>query len=221
MLGGPLDGLGHLIEGLAGWQIQAEIIGRLSDGADELDEPNMFHKRQVGRLHHERLARILHNDDVGPATTTLNNDASRPRYFFFPFLLLLFCFAWWLCPDVTLENHHAPSAQNDAPLPSTAFSIFFFKLSRSIKRSSTFRNTALRITRERDGVNPIVARCHTQRITRGSMERTIDDGTDQLLVTDLLSTPFFFYSIDKKLQSTGEWAVLSFFRASIPKTQKK
>ena len=53
------------------------------------------------------------------------------------------------------------------------------------------------------------------------MERTIDDGTDQLLVTDLLSTPFFFYSIDKKLQSTGEWAVLSFFRASIPKTQKK
>ena len=52
------------------------------------------------------------------------------------------------------------------------------------------------------------------------MERTIDDGTDQLLVTDLLSTPFFFYSIDKKLQSTGEWAVLSFFRASIPKTKK-
>ena len=53
------------------------------------------------------------------------------------------------------------------------------------------------------------------------MERTIDDGTDQLLVTDLLSTPFFFYSIDKKLQSTGEWAVLSFFSGQHPENTKK
>lgn len=65
MLGGAADGSRHQIEGLSRRLIEAQIGGRLTNGAHQLDEPNVFQKRQVDRRfhnHHEFAGIDLHND---------------------------------------------------------------------------------------------------------------------------------------------------------------
>ena len=61
MLGRPVDATGHLVEGLAGWLVQAQIGGRLTNGAHQLDELKVLLKRQVG-LHHGEFVRKFHGE---------------------------------------------------------------------------------------------------------------------------------------------------------------
>ncbi len=176
----------------------------------------MFHKRQVGRQRrHRQSARIFHND-VGAAAITLNNDANRPRYFSLFFSGCCCCCYFVASPAMIMSGRHArkPSpiarttqtntSRRPSPTERGPFLFFpLFKLSRSIKRSSTFRNRTRqkfsslslrtgkkqnktkqnkkkkkrrKIQRKKNHTTGLIQSspsCHAQ-ITQGSMERTIE-----------------------------------------------